>query len=453
MKQLFWLMLLAMPFSTRSQTITEDGGINWITGLTWEQVKDKAKKENKFMFIDAYATWCGPCKEMDKKVYTDKKVGDVVNSQFISVKLQMDETDKDDELVQSWYPVVKDFKQRYSIEGYPTFLFFNGDGKLIHKGLGYKSTSDFIDVAKDALTDPEERYAKSIVKFQKGQLDYQSMPDLAMQALGKKNRQLAIEVARTYKEKYLDTLTDENAFQKGNLKLLGHFCDVLINSKDRYFRLFYTNPDLADSIMAEKISGQVALIIIKKEELYNNIYGKDGMPIKSPKPKWKVYQRSIKNKYGEKYVDVIFPNEQIDFCLRANDWKNYVKYVNEKIKKYPPQMRGQTLGFGRGILADATILNQYAWRLFLFCDNKKHLEKGLAWAELALKSDTVNHAAYYDTKANILYKIGKINEAVEMEELALRLSNNSDKAILEALRKMKTGLPTWPIPDEKKAKN
>ncbi len=35
-------------------------------GMTWNEIKQKAKQENKYLFLDCYTTWCGPCREMDK---------------------------------------------------------------------------------------------------------------------------------------------------------------------------------------------------------------------------------------------------------------------------------------------------------------------------------------------------------------------------------------------------
>ncbi len=49
---------------------------------SWEQVKAKAKQENKHIFLDFYATWCGMCKHMDANVYTDKEIGEFFNRQF-----------------------------------------------------------------------------------------------------------------------------------------------------------------------------------------------------------------------------------------------------------------------------------------------------------------------------------------------------------------------------------
>lgn len=57
---------------------------------SWEDILKKAKEENKLIFIDAYTTWCGPCKMMARNVFTDAEVGTFFNQNFINVKLDME---------------------------------------------------------------------------------------------------------------------------------------------------------------------------------------------------------------------------------------------------------------------------------------------------------------------------------------------------------------------------
>jgi len=45
--------------------LTAQRGVEFDRDLTWQQVKLKAKAENKYIFMDCYATWCGPCKKME----------------------------------------------------------------------------------------------------------------------------------------------------------------------------------------------------------------------------------------------------------------------------------------------------------------------------------------------------------------------------------------------------
>jgi thioredoxin-related protein len=444
MRHLSYFLLL-IPFLAQTQVIKtsykeeNDTGIQWTNGLSWEQIKEKAKNENKLIFVDAYATWCGPCKLMDKDVYPDKHVGDVLNQQFLSVRVQMDQTANDDEQVKSWYSVAQEFNQQYSIGGYPSFLFFNSGGKLVHKALGFKDVSTFIQLAKDALMDPDARYKKIVEIFKAGHLEYASMPDLAREARKRKDKQTALDIAKEFKQNYLDKLSDQEAFKPENLSFMADFALDLMKSNDRYFQLLYTKPVLADSIMKHERSRVVAEKIIRKEEIIDKIY-KDDKPMMSLKPNWKRYQNSIQRKYGERYINKFFPDDQITFYAMTKDWNNYIKYVNKKIEIFPPKVNGKAFG---PLFGDAWTLNSNAWILFLYCSDKKLLAKALPWADLAINLGASSYNAdYIDTKANLLYRMNKVKEAIELEEDAV-IRSNSNKGIVEALKKMKKNEPTW----------
>src|SRR5882724_2814275 len=94
---LSFTILVMTAYSLRAQ------GINFEQSLSWEQVKAKAKAENKYIFVDCYATWCVPCKNMEKNVYPIDSIGDFVNSHYIPVKIQFDRTKADNEQVKAWY--------------------------------------------------------------------------------------------------------------------------------------------------------------------------------------------------------------------------------------------------------------------------------------------------------------------------------------------------------------
>lgn len=143
-------------------------GINFENLPGWKEVLMKAKNEKKAIFVDAFTTWCGPCKQMDKQVFPQKEVGDFFNANFISFKLQMDQTAKDDALVKARYADAKMFEQTYKISAYPCYLFFDPEGKLIHKatGGGLKA-ADFIEIGKEAL-DPAKQLRSYKRKYLEG---------------------------------------------------------------------------------------------------------------------------------------------------------------------------------------------------------------------------------------------------------------------------------------------
>ncbi|WP_256005693.1 thioredoxin family protein [Pedobacter deserti] len=128
------------------------------TETIFTEVKDKGallqkvKLENKYLMLAFVATWCGPCKEMDKYVYTDNEVGKLLNENFIAVKIQTDQTDKDNAYVKQWYKEVPSLMKKYGVNALPTLIFLSPEGKLVKRVVGGVDASGMIKAAKEALT-------------------------------------------------------------------------------------------------------------------------------------------------------------------------------------------------------------------------------------------------------------------------------------------------------------
>jgi len=110
-------------------------GINFFEG-TWDEALALAKKENKLIFLDVYATWCGPCKRLSAQTFPDPEVGKYYNERFINVKV---DGEKGEGLT---------LRQRYGVRGYPTLLFINYKGEVVHKTAGFRDPQRFIDLGK-----------------------------------------------------------------------------------------------------------------------------------------------------------------------------------------------------------------------------------------------------------------------------------------------------------------
>ena len=108
--------------TTKSKT-GESTGIQFFSG-TFKQALAKAKKEKKLIMVDCYTTWCGPCKYLKTNVFTDKALGDYMNSKFVSVAVDYESAEG--EAVARMYPV----------EGYPTLFFMDSNGKIKKTVLG-----------------------------------------------------------------------------------------------------------------------------------------------------------------------------------------------------------------------------------------------------------------------------------------------------------------------------
>ena len=76
------LIITVSLFAQNRQITFETGNL--------ASVFEKAKKENKLIFVDAFTTWCGPCKHMAKHVFTNDTVADYYNANFVNLKLDME---------------------------------------------------------------------------------------------------------------------------------------------------------------------------------------------------------------------------------------------------------------------------------------------------------------------------------------------------------------------------
>ena len=83
--------------------------------------------------MDAYTTWCGPCKRMAAEVFTEPEVGRFYNENFINVKIDMEKGEG------------IELARQYDVYAYPTLLFINGEGELVHRGLGYQDFVQFYE--------------------------------------------------------------------------------------------------------------------------------------------------------------------------------------------------------------------------------------------------------------------------------------------------------------------
>lgn len=106
---------------------------------TFEQALKEATKKKKIVFVDAYTSWCGPCKMMNNNTFKDKAAGDFFNANIISMKIDMEKEEG---------PA---FAMKYSVRAYPTLLFINPKGEVIHKVLGFRDGPMLMDEAKKAL--------------------------------------------------------------------------------------------------------------------------------------------------------------------------------------------------------------------------------------------------------------------------------------------------------------
>lgn len=114
---------------------TEPTGIQFFDG-TWAEAVEAANTENKLIFLDAYASWCGPCKLLKRRVFTDPEVGAYFNDNFINVEMDMEKGEG------------RRLSSELRVTAYPTLFFIDSDGQVVKKAVGYHTSEQLLGIAK-----------------------------------------------------------------------------------------------------------------------------------------------------------------------------------------------------------------------------------------------------------------------------------------------------------------
>ena len=120
-------------------TAQDNKGVIWEEG-SLSSVLAKAKKcdTKKLVFVDCYASWCGPCKTMTNKVFPTEEAGKYFNANFFNVKFDMERGEG------------IEIRKNYKIKAYPTFLLLDEKGNEIGRVVGGNEINTFIEKVEKA---------------------------------------------------------------------------------------------------------------------------------------------------------------------------------------------------------------------------------------------------------------------------------------------------------------
>ena len=105
---------------------------------SWQQSLSTSRGQGKLIFVDVYTDWCAPCKIMDRDVFTDDKLSEILNAEFIALKVNADK-------------VEPDFASSQGIDSYPTLLFLSPTGEEIYRQEGAISKYALVQKSEEVL--------------------------------------------------------------------------------------------------------------------------------------------------------------------------------------------------------------------------------------------------------------------------------------------------------------
>ena len=444
-KLLLIIPALLFPMLGFSQGIEFEHG-------TWKEVLAKAQQTNKPIFVDVYTTWCGPCKMMDKDIFPLETVGKVYNAGFVCYHL---DAEKGEGI---------EVAKKYEVKAYPTYLFIKADGTLFFRSLGSMEAKAFLEVSNTALS--EFKDPKSLPVWEKEYTEKKNDPKFLLDYMDKRLK-LGLSNATLFDD-YLKLIPEEERTSDIVVKLYRETAQSLkINS------FAYTNLKKNKDALAGKLSGLIILYICidntvseaaksKNEQLFTEaLLAYDQLPkgVSPLRSKDELYMRYFQ-RTGEtdKYVK-----------YASNFGNNYLmKMTDDSIAskdKVGVQLLEKRISAGELVKLDSAQITQYrtyiahaerdmislslndiAWTVFLKVSDKKALQDALKWSKRSRELSPDN-SGYLDTYANLLYKLGRKEEAITCEKEALAYDAKAKKepnsTMVDVLRKMIAGEKTW----------
>jgi thioredoxin-related protein len=355
------------------QTVSYAQGIKFEHEVKWASLLEKAKTENKLIFMDAFTTWCGPCKMMGRNVFPDAEVGSFYNTNFINVKMDM-EKDEGIELA-----------RKYAVMAYPTLLFINAAGEVVHRVAGYHDVPGFLALGKTAIN-PEATMIGMDKKYAAGSRD----PEFVVNYMASK-ADAADPAYATIANDYLRTQGDFGT--ERNMDVIMRFVEDPFSDGFNY--LLKNKAVFAQKYGAENVEGKLQgsvgsyfdanpkLSIADAEKVFLKVFGKDG--------------------------ERMFSGFKPGYFRTQGNKEEYARATVAHFKKYPSK--------------DATELNEAAWTFYRVVEDKKMLKAAVKWAKKSIKIDN----QYYnnDTLAALLFKAGKLKDAKKAAEKAIALGKQA----------------------------
>ncbi|MFK7971158.1 MAG: thioredoxin family protein [Bacteroidia bacterium] len=347
------------------------GQINFYEGSVSE-IMAMAKEENRPIFVDVYTTWCGPCKWLSKNHFQDTEVGNFFNKNYLGFKIDAEKGEG------------VDFAKKYNVRAYPTLLFIDGDGNLLHKAVGAPKDNEALIAIGEKASDPEAQLYSLKRRYEEGEIEPRILRNYAL-ALADAYEDPSKIAEQYFEMTSLDAITNEEEWD--------FFTKTVRDLQSDLFQQFVKNKDQFIEAHGEKVDQHISSVV--DYSINQVVSNKDEAGLEALKG---LFREMYENDYKEK-IDLL------NYRFYFSDPRSRHNYATTYLNNYDVNWQD---------------LNGAAWAYYENVTDKEELRDALSWAQRSVALD----ANYYntDTEAHLLYKLRYWKDAKKAAKRAIKVA-------------------------------
>lgn len=344
--------------------------VEFIEG-SWQEARAMAAEQDKYIMVDAYTDWCYWCKVQDKETFAREDVGEMVNAHFVPVKIHAEQG------------VGVDLRMKYRIQGFPTLLFFDSEGRLVGRMVGYNDDPEAWMAEANAMLDPEQHPPSPV---DPDLLD-PGFPDWFKASFlrdGVRGTPVEPEVVSAWLDEQEDPFS-EVAYIVISMKQTNEAWEDFFVENAATYRARYGEAEVMDKI--------------------TNIYMMRGYRAMNDGDEAALEEvvNEAREQVGDELADMIDLRFRMDLYMAQGKYEEYFSLAEQQFE-------------ADGEL-NLSFINQVCWNVYENIDSPEVLESAVAWmTRVAEVSDDYN---YLDTYAALLLKAGDLDGAEKWARKAI----------------------------------
>lgn len=369
-------------------------GIHFQDHLSFSELLKKAKEEKKIIFIDAFASWCGPCKQMARDIFPAPSVKDYFNTNFVNARFDMEKGEG------------RDIARKYGVGSYPTFLFLNSEGEIVGREMGYMEADTFLEAAKEANS-PFNKNGSLKEQFEAGVSD----SDFLMNII-KSYSNTDFEFAKKASERYFQTKKSE-AYSRDEINALLVF---IKSTNDVNYAVFVRDKAAIIKLVPENVYHQFDSQI-KLNDLQEQSIDKVHQKIND-----EFFMSNATKMLSEKEAREALDRFKMNYYPTVN---NFDEFEKAAIEYYADPNN-----------ADVSELNRVSMIFSEYSKNPASLKKALEWAQKSVMRGESEQNTY--VLAKLYYKLNDKDNAKNFAEISkiLAKQNGRDTKYADDLLKL-----------------